>query len=528
MQGEELDMTARTDHPGWRGILETPGRIGSYVDLFCSLCRTTPGGDVDRRFMTSAVERMLMLDGPGLSVLINRYADLRGRLSIDLAEHLRPLVDAVLIEQIRRGLDPVETPVQFLLRRDDPGLALVLTERFMDRTRRRLGRAVWSEDRRPPWTWTPERRLRVGYVCSDLKMHPVGLSIRTLLLRHDKSRFEVFLYDRTAKPDQTVAGPVALGADVTRPSVGLSSEAMQTLVEDDDIDILVDLSGAVIGSTDTVFSRPVAPVRIAMIGYPGSMGRQTIDYTVVDRAAVPLDERTGFSERLIVMPGSFLPLDDTFTVEEDLPSREALGLPGDAFVMAAFNRLDKINIETLRIWVACLNAIPRSVLWLASDDPEAESTLGALLDRAGVAGERLVVSARISVLAHARRHTLADVSLDPLGYNGGYSTALSLQCGVPVVSRPGRCFAWRMSAGLLRQAGLDDCVVDTPANYLIQVTRIAEDRDYAGSLRNKLQPSKLARALGTRRYVAALEQAFLRIANQRRRGVVPGDIIVEE
>lgn len=528
MQAKGLGLSARKDHVGWREIIKAPGWIGPYVDLFCGLAKAPPGNDADNRFMASAAERMLVLDNTRIAILVNRYTELRQRLRIDLAEHLRPLLDAVLAEQLRRGFDPVETPGQFLLRRDDPDLARVLAERFLERTRRRIGNAAWRGDRRPRWTWTPERRLRIGYVCSDLTMHPVGLSIRTLLLCHDNSQFEIFLYDRTAKPDQTVAGPVAMGADVRRSCLGFSSEAMEAAVRDDGIDILVDLSGAVIGSADTVFSRPAAPARVAMIGYPGAMGRHTVDYTVVDRVAVPDAERVGFGEHLIVMPGSFLPLDDSFSIGEGLPSRDEIGLPRDAFVMAAFNRLEKVNVETVRIWMACLKAIPRSVLWLASDDPKLGDTLAALLERAGLSRGRMVISTKVSVMAHARRHALADVSLDPLGYNGGYSTALSLQCGVPVVSRPGRCFAWRMSAGLLLQAGLSDCVVDTPANYLARVVRIAEDQDFAGALRAKLAPGALARAFGTRRYVAALERGFLQIAEQGRLGGPPSDIVVGE
>jgi predicted O-linked N-acetylglucosamine transferase (SPINDLY family) len=196
--------------------------------------------------------------------------------------------------------------------------------------------------------------------------------------------------------------------------------------------------------------------------------------------------------------------------------------------MAAFNRLEKVNVETLRLWVACLKRISRAVLWMASDTANVRETMEGFLERAGLSSDRVVVSPKVSVLAHARRHGLADISLDPLGYNGGYSTALALQCGVPVVSRPGRCFAWRMSVGLLHQAGLADCVVETAGKYLAQVTRIAAEPGYADQLRGKLAPAEFARAFQTGRYVATLEHAFLEIAAQGRRGEAPSDIIMGE
>jgi predicted O-linked N-acetylglucosamine transferase (SPINDLY family) len=344
LQAGKSGAATQSAHAARAVVLATPGLIGPYIDLFRAASDLPVECPVYRRYTISAAAWMLALDGDAMAVLVKRHAELRASLKIDLAEHLRPVLDAVLDEQRRRGDDTFETPIQFLLRRDDPTGALDVAERFFGRARRRMGDAAWREDRRPPWRWAPGRRLRVGYVCADLTLHPVGLSMRTVLLHHDKKRFEIFVYDLTSRSDKTVAGPIAMGADSWRQCRGLSPEAMATAIRRDEIDILVDLSGAALGTGDTVFSRPAAPARVAMIGYPGAMGRQTIDYTVVDRSAVPESERDGFSERLIVMPESFLPLDDTFTLGDELPSRPDVGLPPDAFVMAAFNRLDKVNL----------------------------------------------------------------------------------------------------------------------------------------------------------------------------------------
>lgn len=504
-----------------------PGRLGAYVDLFCGISATNSRDERDRRFLQAAAAWILALDSASVAILINRSTSLRETLQLDLAEHLRPLIDAVLDHQLMHGLDPVETPGQFQLRRDDPLLARRLAERFLARTERQIGDAAWSETARPRWNWTSDRRMRIGYVCADLRLHPVGLSLRSLFLRHDKSRFEIFLYDQTVKPDPVVAGPMRLGADHVHLCHDETPEALERRVRADEIDILVDLSGAVIGSGDTVFSRPAAPIRVSMIGFPGSMGSRAADYAVVDRDAVPEAFRSGYGERLIIMPRSFLPLDENFEIGEVEVSRADLGLPENGFVMAAFNRMNKVTLDTVRMWIACLRALPKAVLWVSSDDGTAIEAATSLLRRAGLAEQRLVASPRVSVLEHARRHTLADVSLDPLGYNGGYTTALSLRCGVPVVSLSGRCFAWRMSAGMLRAVGLGDCVVESPADYSREVRRIAEDRDYAALLREKLSTEKLFEHLGTRRYVADLERAFLAIADQESGGATPYDIVIE-
>ena len=512
-------MAERSNNAAWARVLSQPGMIAPCMDLFCALSKKTQREDRDLGFLAKGAAWMLALDRSRLADLVNRFADLRAEIAVDLTRHFGPLLDAVLDEQLRRREAVFETPLQFLERRDDPRRALAIAEAFLARGRRKIGDDAWSQSRRPPWTWTAERRLRIGYVCAELTIHPVGLSVRTLLLCHDKARFEVFVYDRTPKPDRIVAGPVALGADVFRACLGMSPQQLCRLVRDDGIDILVDLSGAAIGPGDNVFSRCAAPVRVGMIGYPGAMGRDTVDFTVVDPATAPASERAGFSERLIVMPGSFLPHDDTFTLGTALPSRRDFGLPEDGFVMAAFNRLDKLNVETLQLWAACLKRLPQAVLWLAADDTMAAANLTALFERIGLPAERLVVSAKLPILPHARRLACADISLDPLGYNGGYSTALSLRCGVPVICHPGRCFAWSMSAGLLHQAGLGDCVVASPRHYFALVAKIAEEPAYAQQLRGRLAAATGAGVFDTRRYAAGLEAAFLEIAAQYQQNV---------
>jgi len=507
-------VVERSNNAAWAQVLSQPGVIAPSMDLFCVLSHKTQRNDRDLGFLSKGAAWMLALDRRGLADLVNRFSEWRAEMAVDLTRHFSPLLDGVLEEQLQRPEDVFETALQFLERRDDPHRALAIAEAFLARGWRRIGDDAWSPSRRPPWNWTAERRLRIGYVCAELTIHPVGLSIRTLLLRHDKARFELFVYDCTPKPDRIVAGPVALGADVLRPCLGMSSHELCQLVRDDGIDILVDLSGAALGSGDTVFSRCAAPVRVGMIGYPGAMGRDTVDFTVVDPGTVLGSERAGFSERLIVMPGSFLPHDDTFTVGAELPSRHDLGLPEDGFVMVAFNRLNKLNVETLQLWAGCLKRLPQAVLWLSTDDTAAAANLAVLFERIGLPAEQLVVSAKLGILPHARRLARADISLDPLGYNGGYGTALSLRCGVPVICRPGQCFAWRMSAGLLHQAGLGDCVVASPRHYFELVAKIAEEPAYAQKLRDRLAAATGAGVFDTRRYAAGLEAAFLEIAAQ--------------
>lgn len=513
-------MRARLD------ILRRPGRLGPYVDLFCAVSHGSEVFPGTGRFLLRGAAWMLALDARRVAGLVSDFPILRGRLAADMAVHMEPLIDAVASRQLDNG-DPVfETPLDFLERRDEPCRALAVTKAHLRRMRRLARGRTGTLGAPARWTWTPARRLRIGYVCGDLAMHPVGFSVRGLLLGHDKARVETVVYDRTPNPNSAIAGPVSAGADLFRNCRDCSVGEIGRLIRGDEIDILVDLSGAANEAGPTVFAGRPAPVKVAMIGFPGAMGRETVDYTVADAITVPESGRAGFDEKLILMPGSFLPLDDTFASATPGVERREVGLPDQAFLMAGFNRSSKITGETIRVWLACLKRIPRGLLWLAVDDDQTGDNLRALMARADLSPERLIISPRAYILEHIRRHGLADVTLDPLGFNGGHSTVLSLLCGVPVVTRPGQSFAWRMSAALLSRAGLDECVVASPRDYIDQVARLAEDRELVARYRRLLAPSRLARVFETGRYTANLEAAFLEIARRRFRGEPDRDLDV--
>ncbi|WP_193183347.1 O-linked N-acetylglucosamine transferase, SPINDLY family protein [Nisaea sediminum] len=501
-------------------ILDRPERIHAYAELFCTLAGTQGDDDWQKRFLRDAPARLLAVNASVVRTLVSGQTGFRDALNFQASYFFEPLFDAVLAEQLRRGDTVFEPPLSVLERRDDPGIALAVTTSAM-----RIASAPDSRWR-AEWGWRGGRRLRLGYVTSDLRMHPVGFSVRSMLVHHDRSRFETFVYDRTEEPVRPVQGPVRLAADHFREVGGLAPAALAERIRADGIDILVDLSGTPLSPEKDVFRRAPAPVRVAMIGFPGATGAETVDYTVADRVVVPEAERSGFSERLILMPGSFLPVDDQ-AEDDPAPARAELGLPEDGFVMAAFNRLNKVDMATLRLWFECLRRIPRALLWVATQSEEGADNLRRFAAQAGLAPERIRFAEPTGIRDHRARVAAADIALDPLGYNGGHTTALALARGVPVVTLPGRCFAWRMSASILAAAGVPEGIADSPADYLARVERFAADAPFLAAVRARLRQPEPGGFFSTKAYVAALEAAFLEIAGNRSAGLPDRDIEVK-
>ena len=502
-------------------ILASPGEAGGYSELFCRLAAAPAGARWAGAFKAVAAARLLVLDRGLMYRLVGFHVASRKRFDFSFGEHVGALIDAVTAEQLRRGDAPLEAPMVFLERRDDPATARDLAAANLAQFRDLLGDAPPP---RHPAPWDGRRRLRLGYVCRDLVRHPIGLSICTIPAHHDHDRFEVFFYDLTEAPDPSITATAARGTDTWRRLVGLPYAEQARIIQGDGIDVLVDLSGVAVDPRVMVFLLRPAPVQVSMTGYPGSMGARIFVYAVADRVTVPPEQRGGFSERLIRMPHCFMPAETGAAVGMAATSREAAGLPADGFVMAAFNRPSKGNLETISLWFQLLLAIPHAVLWIQAGEPEGIASLEAMAASAGLAPGRVRVAGNVVLEEHLARLALADVTLDPLGFTGGHSTVLSLASGVPVITCAGRSFAWRMSASVLSAAGLAECTAASPRGSFDTLRQLAR---YPARLARLKQRARSARALplfDTGSYVAALEAAFAVAARRHADGLPPADI----
>ncbi|MBK6906770.1 MAG: tetratricopeptide repeat protein [Rhodocyclaceae bacterium] len=310
------------------------------------------------------------------------------------------------------------------------------------------------------------RRLRVGYLSGDLRVHPVGWVIAEVLERHDCARFAVFAYSTMADDGSEIAR--RLRQAVTK-YVDLSASPMRDAVEairHDNIDVLIDLSGWTANGRPEVLFQRCAPVQTGWLGYPGTMGHvQLLDYIIGDGVVTPKESQSFFVEHIAQLPGFYLPFDTTQAIDT-APTRAGVGLPEEAFVYCSFNGNYKYNPEVFDLWCEILSAAKNSVLWLGAATQAVADRLRQEVAQRCIAGERLIFANRVADRAgYLAQVSLADLALDPFPYNS-HSTGLdALWAGVPMVSLLGETFAARVGASMLETAGLPDLVAKDRTAY---------------------------------------------------------------
>ena len=370
------------------------------------------------------------------------------------------------------------------------------------------------------------RRLRIGYLSSDFRDHPVAQLAAGLIGSHDRSRVETFGF--SAAPDDGSEWRRRLGAAFEHfEEVGsVANAALAERIAALQIDILVDLGGHTFGSRTRVLAYRPAPVQICFLGFPGTLGAEFVDYLIADRWVIPEAERRNYAEQVIYLPDSYLPAD--FAPVPPPPGKAAAGLPEGAFVFCAFNAPYKLTPEVFDGWMRVLHAVPTAVLWLREGSATMHGNLAREAGARGVDPARLIYAPRVaSVHEHRARFALADLFLDTTPYNAHTTAGEALAAAVPVITRRGRTFASRVATSLLHAVELGHLSVQDPASYERLAIDLAHSPPALAALKAHLRRVRTSAPLfDTQRLCRHLEEAFLEVAARQRRGEPPGTLLV--
>ncbi|HEX9466650.1 MAG TPA: tetratricopeptide repeat protein [Alphaproteobacteria bacterium] len=338
----------------------------------------------------------------------------------------------------------------------------------------------------------PRRRLRVGYLSSDFRDHPIARNIEPLLEHRDRDRFEVIAYAEVARPDATTARIRGL-VDGWRPIVDRSDEDVVAQIRSDGIDILVLLAAHLDENRPLICASRPAPVQISFHDVATS-GLDQLDYLIGDRVVCPRRGGERFTERVIRLPSIYThrPLADAPPVAS-LPS-EAAGY----VTFGSFNNPSKLNGAVLALWGQILGAVPRSRLLLKFrrwfEAPDLQVRLLTAFSALGIGAERLeFVGADDPLADHLRSYERVDIALDTFPFSGSTTTFEALWMGVPVVTLQGDNMMSRWSASMLRVVGLDDLVADAAQAYVAGAAALAGDPARLKALRSQLR----ARVMGS-------------------------------
>lgn len=399
--------------------------------------------------------------------------------------------------------------IDHLARRPAP--VEILTEAQSDWCRRHgqrpprpAPRLAW---RRAPWGG--QRPLRVGYLCGSFRDCDLMRFFEPVLRCHDRARVEAHCYADGGRSDaltERLMQAAHRWTDLDR----IDDETAWQILQGDEIDIAVDLSGHAPGGRPRLFARGPAPLALAWLGNLVPLAAAGFDYALSDGVAWPERDGAppGSARPHRLAPGQFAyrPL-ALLPAPGPLPAAQSgqitFGVQGD---------LRHIDTATVGAWAAALARVPGARLLICNLRNQDQSCLARVLDCVSHLGLRQ----RCDIVNHADNfrtefdfYAHVDLALDWGVPESAVEVCRALWMGVPVLALAGSSPATRRAASLLTLAGRAEWIAADAATLGEIACRLARDRDALAALRQALrgetEASPLADVAG---FTRSLEAAY--------------------
>ena len=358
-------------------------------------------------------------------------------------------------------------------------------------------------------------KIRLGYLSHDFRENALAILISGLIEQHDRRRFDIIGYSYGPDDHSAFRARLERAFDRFVDIHDMQDREAAELIRTDAVDILIDLNGYTGDSRAAILAYRPAPIQVNYLGFTATMGADFVDYIIVDRFVVPMDQQAFFSERLVHLPDCYQCNDDKREIAERTPSRAECGLPEAGFVFCCFSNSYKITPAFFDIWMRLLAALPDSVLWLLDPwtktaDALAKANLAREAAARGVMPERLIFAPRLPFYPdHLARHRPADLFLDTLPFNAHTTASDALWAGLPLLTCAGNTFTGRVAGSLLRAVGLGELVATSLEEYEAQALRLARDAGLLAQFRDRLARNRLTSPLfDTQRFARNIETAY--------------------
>ncbi|MCL2074836.1 MAG: tetratricopeptide repeat protein [Betaproteobacteria bacterium] len=354
----------------------------------------------------------------------------------------------------------------------------------------------------------PERKLRIGWLSSDMRHHPVAAFVWPFLEHIDNDKLETFIYYNFSEEDD-LSRRIKANAQQWRVVNDIGDEALADLIEGDEIDILVDLNGYTDGSRVEAIAKKPAPIAVTWLGFPGTSGMSAIDYIFIPPDPV-LEKGDWCSE-------TPCPLPDCYGARSNIsPAVIETGLPCERlqapFTFACFNHFRKASEKTIQLWSRILAELPGARLILVAIGGKDSDTIryfSGKFERYGVKPEQLEFRGYIARQKYYESYNEVDLGLDPFPFNGGTTGYDSIWMNVPFVTWPGEHLSARMGKAILDNVGLSELVANSADEYVDIAVALANDLERLKRLRADLRERMLnSPLLDGPRMAQSLEAAF--------------------
>lgn len=335
------------------------------------------------------------------------------------------------------------------------------------------------------------KKLKIGYVSADLRNHSVAFFMEPVFAHHNTQNHAIYVFSNSKQEDSYTARMkenVEHWMDIYEKN---DEEAYQ-LIKEQEVDILVDLSGHTLGNRLTLFAMRPAPVQLTWIGYMYPTGMKAIDYRLVNYAIAPPGTEKYYNETLFrTRSGSMYSPPPEVQVSAEPPLIHN-GYP----TLVSLNHSRKITDHMLGLWRKILMLRQDARLVILTKEISQEKAFENLiprLEKLNMPLDRIHVLKQLPLHEFMTLGDVADVQLDTSPVSGGTTTLHALWMGLPVVAFAGLDAMSISTASALRVCKLDDWIVQNEEDYISKVLELIDNpekiREFRQTCQNTMRSS---------------------------------------
>ena len=351
-------------------------------------------------------------------------------------------------------------------------------------------------------------KIRIAYFSTDFYGHPVSYLLAKVIETHNRQEFEVFGYSLETKSDE-MRLRLEKAFDVFRDVASVSDKDIALMCVADKIDIIIDLNGFTQGARSNIFGYKPAPIQISYLGCPVTFGSKHIDYIISDEIVIPDEFSDYYTEKIIRLPHTYMPTDNTRNISNRKMKRSEFNLPENKFILCCFNNSHKITYAEFDIWLEVMSEVEGSVLWLKWWNKWSVLNLHKEAKKRGIEPSRIIFAKKMSMEEHLASYKMADLFVDTFAFNAHTTATEALWAGLPVVTLPGKGFASRVCASILTAIDLPELISNSKNHYKEIIIKLANNPNDLIKLKNKLENNRSQKPLfNSKLYTKNLERAF--------------------
>tara|TARA_B100000965_G_scaffold393914_1_gene405437 strand:+ start:1285 stop:3243 length:1959 start_codon:yes stop_codon:yes gene_type:complete len=360
-----------------------------------------------------------------------------------------------------------------------------------------------------------KQKIHVAYLSNGLASADLAAFLGPILRMHDRSKFEVHLYEET-QGQSTFKQQMANLSDASRYAWNLDDETAAIIIGGDEMDILVDLCLPEADNRAGIFAMQPSLIQIGFAGISGP-GLPWINHIVGDAANEQAVHKVMSEGQQFhaTSPGLW-----SVTPSSMLPDVTPLPcLESGEITFGAICDLAGVTEQAVDAYTQALKALPNSRLLFGATghiDGYPRRRIGELFAGTGVADRVAVydenrLQDRFSIDHEYWR--LVDVLLTPGPVYQPTRLTESLWMGIPIVALPSETIAGCTAASVLAAAGKEDWSTGNVDEFVAKASALCEDRaalsELRQSLRTEMSQSDLFKPITKVRALEALYQELI-------------------